>query len=84
MDKVLKEKTVSVNFIRALFSVLDFLTLVLKHQRGVSPLGCIISQTSADLTRQFGDTGLGLALCGQIQSDLVWHFICEFKTTSQI
>ena len=84
MDTVPKKKTVSVNFTHAMFSVFDFLTLVLKRPQGVSTLGCIISQKSADLTRQFGEADLGLAVRGQFQSDLVCHFICELKTTSQI
>jgi len=41
MDKVPKKKTASVNFTCALFSLLDFLTLVLKHRWGVSTQGCI-------------------------------------------
>ena len=36
------------------------------------------------LTRQFGNAGLGLALCGLIQGDLVRCFICEFKTPHKI
>jgi hypothetical protein len=32
MDKVPKRKAVSVNFTHALFSLFDFLTLVLKHR----------------------------------------------------
>jgi len=83
MDKVPKKKTVSVNFPCDWFSLLDFSTLVLKHRWGVSTLHCIF-QKSTDLTRQFGDAGHGLALCGQIHGDLVRRFICEFKTTSQI
>jgi hypothetical protein len=43
-----------------------------------------MSQKSTDLTRQFDEAGLGLGLCDLVQSNLVCHFICEFKTTSQI
>jgi hypothetical protein len=37
----------------------------------------------------FGDTGLGWALYGPVQSDLdlhdpIWSFICKFKITSRI
>ena len=73
-----KKRRLSVSFTRALFSFLDFSILVLKQWWGVSTPCCIISQKSADLTREFG-----LALCGPVQSYLVWHFIYEFKTTSQ-
>ena len=84
MDKVPKKNTVSFNFTCALFSLLAFSTLVLKHQWGFSTLDCMISQKSADLTRQFGNACLGLALCGVVQSDLVWHFIHELKTPHKL
>jgi hypothetical protein len=43
---------------------------------------CVISQRCADLTWRFGDTGLGSALYGPVQSKPVWCFICELMVTS--
>jgi len=43
-----------------------------------------MSQRSAATTWWCGDAGLGLALHGLVQSDLVRCFVREFKTTSHI
>jgi hypothetical protein len=53
MNKVIKQKIVSVNFIRALFSVLDFFTPedgTICCPKGSTLLCCVVSQKRGDLT----------------------------------
>jgi len=50
---------------------------------------CQLTSVSFVYTLQFGYTGFGLAPCGLVQSDPVWHisvwcFMHELKTTSHI
>jgi len=79
MDKVPKIKIVSINFCCAVFSLLDFLTL--EAGMRVCPATLVQNyysllhniQESADVTWWLGDAGLGLALRGQVQSNLVWR-----------
>jgi len=89
MDKVAKKKTVSVNLSRAMCSLLDFLTL----EDGTDRLSQMavrdyhhtlhISEERRSHT-MIWHAGLSLAPHGVVQSDMVWHFIREFKKTSHI
>jgi len=50
---------------------------------------CQLTSVSFVYTQQFGYTGIGLAPCGLVPSDPVWHiqiwcFVHEFKMTSYI
>ena len=71
-----KMKSVTVNSNNESFSLWEFLTIevetdILSWNIGVTTIGCIILNKSADLTWWFGDGDFGLARHGPVQSNYI-------------